>query len=372
MTDRDEGLTSRATGLLDRLVPPRPTQPSSDLRAQLAALARLGYDAERLRAAAGVSREDLDDPEKRFPYEVSAAVLKGAMAERRLTHLGLRLAASVPFGAYDVVDYLVFSCDTVRDGLERLARYFATVTQAVSLHVSDEPDEAGVRFEVRDALGAPGTFRFVSEFTAAITARRLHEGTGGRCRARYAAFQHDGASDAELEDLVGCPIRFRAAWSGLALSRDAAALPFERRDPVLRRLLEDHARELDARVLPLELGVAVIRRAVAAELARGDARLATVARRLGTTSRTLQRRLRAEGLSHQQLLDEARREAAERYLRESSLAIAEIAYLLGYSEPSAFHRAFRRWSGTTPSEVRARAAALPSGATQPPASGARR
>lgn len=116
----------------------------------------------------------------------------------------------------------------------------------------------------------------------------------------------------------------------------------------------------------------MIRRAVAAELARGDARLATVARRLGTTSRTLQRRLRAEGLSHQQLLDEARREAAERYLRESSLAIAEIAYLLGYSEPSAFHRAFRRWSGTTPSEVRARAAALPSGATQPPASGARR
>jgi AraC-like DNA-binding protein len=329
----------------------RPTQPSSDLRAQLQALANLGYDADRLRSAAGLTREDLENPEARFPFDVSAVVLRSAMTERPLSHIGLRLAASVPFGAYDVVDYLVYSCDRVRDGLERLARYFATVTQVVSLHVEDHGDE--VRFLIRDAIGVRGTFRFAAEYTASITARRLREGTAGRCRVQHAAFEHRGADEAELERVLGFPVRFDQPFTGLVLSSEAAALPFERRDPVLRRVLEEHARDLDARLVPLEPTIAVIGRAVEAELAGGDPRIASVARRLGTTARTLQRRLGADGVTYQQLLDDARRRAAERYLRGSSLAIAEIAYLLGYSEASAFHRAFRRWTGLAPGDLRA-------------------
>jgi AraC-like DNA-binding protein len=79
-----------------------------------------------------------------------------------------------------------------------------------------------------------------------------------------------------------------------------------------------------------------------------------VARDLGTSRRTLQRRLADAGASYQGLLDETRREAAERYLTESSLSIAEVAYLLGYSEPSAFHRAFKRWFGRSPQGFRER------------------
>jgi AraC-like DNA-binding protein len=72
--------------------------------------------------------------------------------------------------------------------------------------------------------------------------------------------------------------------------------------------------------------------------------------------RTLQRRLHEENTSHQQLLDELRRELAQRYLREPTIAIGETAFLLGFSEPSAFHRAFKRWTGTTPGTFRRRAA----------------
>jgi len=297
---------------------------------------------------------EVDDPEMRFPYEVSAKILKSAMEQRKLSHLGLHLAASVPFGAYDMVDYLVFSCDTVREGLERLARYFGTVTQAVSLHIAVETGATtGLRLEVRDAIGDPGTFRFVSEYTIGITVRRLREGTGERCCIRYAAFRHEGKPDGDLERAIGCEFRFAESWAGIALSDEAAAQPFDRRDAGLRRVLEDHARQVGDRVPPLDLTTAAVRRTVAAALARGDARVATIARRLNTTSRSLQRHLQAEGLSFQGLLDDARREAAQRHLQESSLTIAEIAYLLGYSEPSAFHRAFRRWTGQTPKRVRA-------------------
>jgi AraC-like DNA-binding protein len=76
------------------------------------------------------------------------------------------------------------------------------------------------------------------------------------------------------------------------------------------------------------------------------------------SGRTLQRRLADEGVSYQELLDDARKEAAGRYLHESALAIGEVAYLVGYSEPAPFHRAFRRWYGTTPEAFRRKGAAM--------------
>jgi AraC-like DNA-binding protein len=82
--------------------------------------------------------------------------------------------------------------------------------------------------------------------------------------------------------------------------------------------------------------------------------IGVVARDLGMSARTLQRRLSAVGSSYQQVLDSSRRETAERCLTGSSLSVAEIAYMLGFSEPAAFHRAFKRWTGMTPQAVRHR------------------
>jgi len=77
-----------------------------------------------------------------------------------------------------------------------------------------------------------------------------------------------------------------------------------------------------------------------------------VARHLAIAPRTLQRRLAAKGVSYQQVVDDVRRDAAERLLADPSLAVSQIGYLLGFSEPSAFHRAFKRWHDVTPQEYR--------------------
>ena len=81
-------------------------------------------------------------------------------------------------------------------------------------------------------------------------------------------------------------------------------------------------------------------------------RIDALARELAMSSRTLQRRLAAERVSYQELLDDVRKQAAARYLAEPTLAICEVAYLVGYSEPAPFHRAFRRWYGMTPENFR--------------------
>ncbi len=87
-------------------------------------------------------------------------------------------------------------------------------------------------------------------------------------------------------------------------------------------------------------------------MGQGGTGIHQVARHLATSARTLQRRLASEGSSFQEVVEEWRKEAARRHLSDSTLAIAELAFLLGYSEPAAFHRAFKRWFGVTPQGYR--------------------
>jgi AraC-like DNA-binding protein len=133
------------------------------------------------------------------------------------------------------------------------------------------------------------------------------------------------------------------------------ALPLRRGDPPLRRWLERQAEDLLAHQPRSDDVRDQVRRILAAQSTAGDLRVGTVARRLATTPRTLQRRLAAAGTSFEALCDDTRRQAADGYLADTTLSLAEVAYLLGYSEPAAFHRAFRRWHpGTTPLEFRSR------------------
>jgi AraC-like DNA-binding protein len=121
---------------------------------------------------------------------------------------------------------------------------------------------------------------------------------------------------------------------------------------VLRQVLERQAEDILAR-LPSRTGLALdVQRALTKRVAGGDTRIGALAHELAMSGRTLQRRLAGEGVSYQELLDDARKEAAGRYLHESALAIGEVAYLVGYSEPAPFHRAFKRWYGTTPEKFR--------------------
>jgi AraC-like DNA-binding protein len=113
-------------------------------------------------------------------------------------------------------------------------------------------------------------------------------------------------------------------------------------------LLQRQADEAIARLPPMEDVAFIVRRALVPRLAAGDTRIETIARALATSTRSLQRRLTAAGISYRHLLDVARREEAERYLSDSRFSVGEVAYLLGYSEPAAFNRAFRRWHNEKP------------------------
>jgi AraC-like DNA-binding protein len=177
--------------------------------------------------------------------------------------------------------------------------------------------------------------------------------TGTDWTPREVCFQHDAPPDIqEHERIFRAPVKFNMPVSKLVFDQALLQLPLIEADPVLSAVLDRHAEELLAK-LPRRGGLtdevrALLRQAING----GDPSLEAVSQQLNLSPRTLQRKLKDEHTSHQDLLDEMRRDLSVRYLREPEMAICEVAYLLGFSEPSAFHRAFRRWTGTTPREYR--------------------
>lgn len=111
--------------------------------------------------------------------------------------------------------------------------------------------------------------------------------------------------------------------------------------------------ELLAELPPAESVVDRVKRLIVAELCGGEPTAEVIARKMRATPRTLQRWLTARGTSYREILDGLRRDLALRYVTEDRLAISEAAYLLGFSEASAFHRSFKRWTGRTPAQYRA-------------------
>ena len=346
MTPRDNRVTRRATT-------PRPDAAGADphaareVRGMLRVLEELGYDLGALLAQAGLRREDVENPEAYVSPAACGAVFAAAHQQRRVPNLPLRIAEHTPVGASPLLDYLIVSSDSVGQGLDRLTRYLRLVNPGVRLAIHDR--SSPVRVVVERASG-----RFETELTISLSVLRFMRETGDSLRATHVSFTHEPDDAADYARVLRCPVRVRAAWNGWALSKAAAALPLRRRDPSLRRWLERQAADILAR-LPADGDVRdEVRHVLSTQLAAGELRIDAVARRLATTPRTLQRRLASAGTSFEALCDDARRQAASTYLADTTLSIAEVAYLLGYSEPTAFHRAFKRWHGATPHAFRHR------------------
>ena len=147
----------------------------------------------------------------------------------------------------------------------------------------------------------------------------------------------------------------------MAVPCDVLDAPISGADLGLARYLEAYAQALSTGLDTPSTSATRVQDEVLRAMPEGEISAERIARRLGLHARTLQRRLAAEGTTYAAVVERARRTLAERHLAESRLSVGEVAFLLGYSEPSVFHRAFRRWTGQTPAAFR-RAAFAPEGA----------
>jgi AraC-like DNA-binding protein len=183
-----------------------------------------------------------------------------------------------------------------------------------------------------------------------LTSRRL---TGLDLVPLMMGFQHPKPKDLSAYDrLFRAPLRFDQPINEMGLDAACLQYPLMQADLGLGIVLDHYAEELLAKLPQAESFLDSVRRIISRGLRGGDPSLAVIAKQLGYAPRTLQRKLQESGTSYYTLLDEMRRELSIYYLQEEHIAISEVAFLLGFSETSAFHRAFRRWVGVSPGEFR--------------------
>jgi AraC-like DNA-binding protein len=262
--------------------------------------------------------------------------------------LALRLAAATPAGAFGVVEYVCRSAPTLGDALRHWVRYLNLLDDAVEVALVEEHDRACVRVVTESEAPAPASHELCFALLLAH-ARRL---ATVPFRALSVDFVHPAHGDvAAYRKALDAPVRFKAEYTQLVLPRSALALPLASADPTLLGILQRHADALK----PADQGqpplIEAVERALAATLKDDEATIETVGKELGLTARSLQRRLRDEGTTFGDLRDGVRQKLAARYLADG-MSNAEISFLLGFSEPSAFFRAFKRWTGRTPEETR--------------------
>ncbi|HEU4411776.1 MAG TPA: AraC family transcriptional regulator [Polyangiaceae bacterium] len=317
-------------------------------RLLLAALRDEGLDVDALARAAGLaSLEGFLAPDAADRFFALALASVGDPA------FGLRLGASLRPELFDVIGFAAMSRRTYGEALALLARYKRMVT-GDRLELARTPTEARLRFRAAPLAPPALAIKIEAELAFLVTfGRRL--GAAPALAPRRVSFEHEAPPHAAAcEAFFRCPLAFAAGRNELVLAPADLDLPLVSGNAELAPFFEDRAdgllAEADASA-PLEARV----RAALAGALRGDLPpLEDVAQKLALSPRTLQRRLHAEGTSYQRLVDEVREGLARRHVREGRLGATEIAFLLGFTNPNSFYRAFRRWTGTTPEAFRAR------------------
>ena len=309
--------------------------------------------ADTLLRDVGLRRSDVADPDARVPYSAVLALIERAATALDDVSYGLRLGASHGLREGGLLGFVLLNSPTLSDAIANLQRYFRVVGDGEDLEIERSGPCVAVRFREAD-FNLRGA-RHNSEYIAAIIVRAFRDMTRKRLSPVRAEFMH-GRPNAKVayDQYLGCEVRFQAEWDALIYDAEAIRLPVIGADDRLLKVLERACRQILGPVPKKRDLVHDTRELVTERLTKGSVRIDDIARALGMSSKTLERRLAEKGTAFGILLDDIRKGLAIRYLGDTSFRLDQVAYLTGYSEPAALVRAFKRWTGTTPMQYRNR------------------
>lgn len=332
-----------------------PSLAASITRTLLATAERLGADPRALVVEVGIPRATIEDPDGRVPVRAHIELFRRAVEKTGRADFALEVGRAFRPGTLSVLSHAAMNAPDLRGAWSTLARYWRLVAEGTRLSLLESKGEAVMAFEVTDP-----SLPFAREGSESITAGQVLFArwlTQRDLRPLEVSFVFSEPRHAEAHrQLFGASVRFAAERTEVRWARSVLEVPVVAADPTLRALFEARLREAAASVAveaePEVLGKA--REVILANLERGEVTLDLVARRLATSRRSLQRRLSEAGTTFQELLDDCRRGLCFRLLEAEEASTEEIAFLVGFAEPSSFFRAFRRWTDTTPAEWRSR------------------
>src|SRR5215468_7408604 len=313
--------------------------------------ARSGLDAPQLLAEVGIDPTLLEDRDNRLPVEAFARLWNLISARRPDRPLALDWIATFRITDAGLMGYLVSHLKTVREAAETMGRFGHVVNQAAAPVLVEGPATSRIRYGVAAVLLA--TQHAPEAILVSLTA--FLRGVAGQdfapvaVRVPYPATARTPA----LEKFFGTAILHEGGELSLEFATEILDRQLPGADPVLAAYLRRQVQEVVQQIKSPNSVSQECARRIAERLGAGEPSQALIAKQMGMSERTLQRRLQTEGTTFNELLEQARRTIACSYLADRKLAAYEVSFLLGYAEPATFFRAFKRWTGKTPLEYRA-------------------
>ena len=318
-------------------------------RPAIANLEARGLDAAAVLRTAELSSEALASIDSRLPVASVLRLWEAAAEAAGDPSFGVHVAEALPHGKYDVFEHILSAASTVGAGLSQLARYIPLIHDHSTMTLDLEPGHARLLRRV------PSIGPQYDEFSMTLLLVRSRQASATAWTPERMTFQHERTpDDGEPARVFGCPVVFGAAETEMLIPRSVVELPHPRADSPLLEVLSRH---VDARLESLPPRGALLARvssAIARRIATELPSLASTAAALRMPERTLQRRLAEEGVTHSALVDDVRRNLALELLVDANVTLTEIGYRLHFADPTAFYRAFKRWTGEGPAAYRKR------------------
>jgi AraC-like DNA-binding protein len=312
-----------------------------------------GLDAVGIARRAGVDLAAIPAPGERIESDKLDAILGIAIPLVGDPAFGLQAARCWHPSELGVLGYAWLSSSTLRTGLQRTVRYSRLIGERAFTEIEDT--RQGFKVRVRGERGNPALVPLAAVFVDIALAVlldmcRMNAGAALRPVAVTLRRRKPDPADA-YQRFFGCPVQFGAAESAFVLSARDADRPLSSANRQLAATFDRMLTEELARLDKSDV-VSRCRAAVLEHLSSGEATAEETAKQLHMSPRTLQRKLAEAKTTYLRLVDDARKDLALRYIEDPRRSVTDITFSLGFSQPSAFTRAFRRWTGRSPSDYR--------------------
>ena len=325
------------------------------MKAILVGLASMQVNVDKVLRECDVDRSLIDDPDAKVSMN-QVSKFWNAISENTNNPLcGITMAKLIPFGTYQTSDYLLGSSSNLREGLSRFIQYFGLIHQEVNIDMIVQEGKCTVSFSQKPLTTKS---RENLEYEISLLHQRIIHLLNRDFSLKNVTLESEFQNKKQTyEEHFGCPVFLAGKSNSLVFDERYLTIPLVKSDSNLADLLEKSAQE-QLNALPSEKRSKEIdfldefASALRRELSEGKASIQSMAKVFGMSTRTLQRKLKKYNLSYTDILTEVRKEMAKELLKNPSLTLTEISFLLGFSESSAFHRAFKQWMDVTPMDYR--------------------
>ncbi len=307
----------------------------------------LGFPEERSLECLGLDQAAAGDLETRLDYRSVERLWQTAVNTTGDPTLPLRAAMLADAAEFGVLTYIFTASPDIRSGFETTLDLIPLMSTVTDVSLETAAEHLIVRYRWQPGFEISQASR---EYAVGVTVQ-VSRGVGrsvGGLSAQEVRFSYPAPDHADAyPEILGLPARFDSDWDGVLFPASELDAPNPASDPTLAEALARHAQKLLAKLPRGDDLPSRVRHQIASTLPLGSS-ADQIAESLGMNARNLRRRLGAEGSSYQRILDEVRCELARRYLAEGRKGVEEVAFALGFSDGSAFHKAFKRWTGESP------------------------